>query len=475
MFMIRWTAAVLLLATALPARSQSNKSGPRGAAILEGRFQAAVSHYKSGQYQLAARELERLVHQLPANFEVQELLGLVYSAGNQDQKANPHFAEAVRLKPDSVAARANLAVNLAHLGKASLAEAQFRAALQKAPGDFKANQEFGEFYLHVGRIGTAIPYLENAQRIDPSSYGNGYNLALAYEKTGRLDQARQQIQRLLAWKKTAELHNLLGEVEEKSGNFVTAANEYQQAALMDPSEANIFDWGSEFLLHHTWNPAIRVFSQGLERYPNSARLALGLGLALYWRGEYDDAVKALMRATDLAPSDPHTYYFLSKAYDRAPREADQVMERFRRFAELHPQDARADYYYAMSLWKGKETASSGPYLGQVEALLKKAVRLDPSLAKAHLELGNVYSQQLQYAEAVPEYQRALKADPKLGDACYRLGQAYVHLGQKTLAQKEFLLHQQLYARHLAEVDQEREQVRQFVYSMRGGQSKSEAR
>ena len=115
---------------------------------------------------------------------------------------------------------------------------------------------------------------------------------------------RQLVQDLLKKKNTAELHNLLGEIEEKDGKFVAAANEYEAAAHMDPSESNLFDWGSELLFHRTLEPAIEVFQHATERYPNSPRLSIGLGMALYSRGNYDEAVKSLLRAADLNPCRP---------------------------------------------------------------------------------------------------------------------------------------------------------------------------
>lgn len=434
---------------------------------LDREFKSALAHYNSGQYQQAARELEGLGERLPASFEVQELLGLVYSAEAKDQEARLHFEKAVQLKPDSAAARANLAVNLAKLGENDLAEAEFRKAIALEPHNYDTNHDFGEFYVRAGNLVAAIRYLEEAQRMDPSSYENGYDLAMAYEQTSQLSQARRLIHELLNRKETAELHNLLAAVEEKAGDYLAAANEYQRAAHMDPSESNLFDWGSELLLHHTLDPAIQVFSQGLERFPNSPRLAVGLGLAFFWRGSYDDAVEALLKATDLTPSDPRAYYFLSKAYDMSPRQADEVIRHFQRFAQLQPRDARALFYYGMSLWKGKRTQSSGALLDQVESLLKRALSLDPSFTEAHLQLGNLYSQERKYVEAVPEYQRALKLDPNIPDAHYRLGQAYVHLGQKELAQREFHVHQVLYEKHLAEIDEQRAKIRQFIYSMKG--------
>ena len=467
MFAFRWLTAGLVLFAALSPSRAASQADTEGGKALDSRFQSALAHFNSGQYPTAQQELEALARTLPNSFEVQELLGLVYSAEGHEEKATAPLEQAVGLRPQSGEARNNLATNLVRRGKTSLAEKEFKKVVELEPESFDANHNLGAFYLRTARIAAAIPYLEKAQSQTPAAYDNGYDLALAYQQTGRLPEARGQIQELLKQKDTAELHNLLAEVEEKAGNYVTAVNQYELAAHMDPSESNLFDWGAEFLLHQTPNPAIEVFAQGLKRYPNSPRLAVGLGLALYLRGSYDEAVKALLRGADLDPSDPRAYYVLSKAYDRAPGQADEVVEHFRRFAELRPADAQATFYYAMSLWKGRRPETSQAYLDQVESLLKKAIALNPSSPEAHLQLANLYSQRRQFAEAVPEYQQALRLSPNIPDAHFRLGQAYVHLGKKDLAQKEFQLHQQFYAQHLAEIDKRRSEIRLFVYSMKG--------
>ncbi len=261
----------LAVISATGAAAQQNRD-------LDREFQAAVAQYDSGQYTEAAARLENLVREAPESFEVHELLGLVYSAQSQDAKANEHLMKAVRLKPDSVPARTNLAANLAHLGKLELATEQFKKAVELEPRNFDTNHNLGESYVRSGKVAAAAPFLEKAQQINPSSYDNGYDLSLAYIQISRLAEARRLIQDLLKRKNTAELHNLLGEVEEKDGKFVPAANEYEIAAHIDPSESNLFDWGSELLLHRTLGPAVEVFQQATGRYPSSQRLMIGLGM-----------------------------------------------------------------------------------------------------------------------------------------------------------------------------------------------------
>jgi tetratricopeptide (TPR) repeat protein len=431
---------------------------------LNRQFQSAVAQYDAGKYPEAAAQLEKLLPRTPNSFEVHELLGMVYASLSQDAKAIEQLQAAVRIKPDSAAARTNLAASLSRAGSAQLAGEQFRKALDLEPEDFSANHNLAEFYVQSGRIADARPLLEKAQQIDPSSYDNGYDLAQADLLTGRLADARLVIRQLLEKKSTGELHSLLGEVEEKDGKYVAAANELETAAHMDPSEDNLFNWGSELLLHRTYDPAIEVFRAATRRYPNSPRLQIGLGMALYARGLYEDAVKALLTAADLAPSDPRCYQFLSKAYDSSPQQADEVIQRFRRYAELEPGNALAQYYFAMSLWKGRRAEDASLDVKTIESLFQKSIALDEKIPESHLQLGSLYADEHDYAKSIPELQRALELDPNLPDAHYRLGTDYVHEGEKDRAEAEFATYQKLRAEHLAEVDKERAEVQQFVYS-----------
>jgi tetratricopeptide (TPR) repeat protein len=432
--------------------------------LLDQEFQSAVAQYHAGNYTLAATQLEKLSASAPNSFEIHELLGLVYAAQSKHDNSVEQLQIAVRLKPDSAAARTNLATSLLHSGKSDLAEEQFREALILEPNDYQANHNLSEFYIQSGKLPQALPLLEKAQQIQPSSYENGYNLALAYFLTGRLSESRQLVQTIAQQNNTGELHNLLGKINEKEGKFVEAANEFATATRMDPSEDNLFVWGSELLLHRTYEPAIQVFQQATQRFPNSPRLWIGLGMSLYSRGRYEDSIKALLTAADLNPTDPRCYLFLSKAYLSSPNQADDVIQRFRRYAELQPNNALAQYYYAVSLWKGKRAEASSINYQQVEALLQKSIALNGKLAEAHLQLGILYSNQHQYAKSFPEYTQAVALDPSLPDAHYRLGQYYVRAGEKERAQQEFQTFQQLQAHHQAEIDKERAEVRQFVYS-----------
>lgn len=320
-------------------------------------------------------------------------------------------------------------------------ERRLADAARRNPDNFDAQYQLASFYLQHGKLKAALPFLERACAIDPAHYESGHDLALAWLETGKLDQARAQIARMMSAKETAELYNLLGNVEERAGNFLAAADQYQRAAHMEPTEEHLFDWGNNLLQLHAYEEAAQVFTASIARYPESARLYVGAGIAQYSRGQYDDAVKSFCRAADLAPADPRPYQFLGEMYGVAPALGGEVTERLARFAKTHPQNALAQFHYAMNLWKGQADAPGN--LRQVEALLRRAVMLDRKLAKGYLELGILLSDQQRHKEAIQELQSAARLEPDLAQAHYRLAQAYQRTGETALAAKEMEIFERL--------------------------------
>ena len=185
-------------------------------------------------------------------------------------------------------------------------------------------------------------------------------------------------------------------------------------------------------------------------------------MADYSRGKYSDAISSLLEAADLKPDDFRCYVFLSKAYLSSPSQAEEVIARFRRYAALEPDNALAQYYYAIGLWKGRRLETPDVDYKSVEALLQRSIELNGSIAETHLQLGILYNDEQQYAKSMAEYERALQLDPMLADAHFRLGRYYLRAGEKERAEAEFATFKKLQAEHQAHTDQERANVQQFV-------------
>jgi tetratricopeptide (TPR) repeat protein len=374
--------------------------------------------------------------------------------------------ETLTLEPENASKAATAAPAQASVAR-SATEKELRQNLQRAPRSFDANRELGEFCLRAQKFGEAISYLKQAYAINSADNANAYDLAQAYSAAGEYAQARRRVEELLKRENKAEFHRLLGEICERMDDPLGAVREYEQAVRLDPSEPNYFAWGTELLYHRAVEPAIQVFSQGSQAHPKSARLLMGLAVALYARGSNAQAAQRLGEASDLDPAAPGPYLFMGRMESAVRAPIPGVQEKLARFLRLHPDDAFANYYYAVSLWKRDRISSLAGSTARVEALLRRAIELDPKLAAAYLQMGILDSDRQNFPEAIRAFQQAIKIDPSLEEAHYRLAQAYTRNGDEAKAKDEFRLYEQLDRQKAAETQIERRKIQQFVIVLRG--------
>jgi tetratricopeptide (TPR) repeat protein len=177
--------------------------------------------------------------------------------------------------------------------------------------------------------------------------------------------------------------------------------------------------------------------------------------------------------------------------------SEDSVERLRRFAQLQPDNALANYYYAVSLWKESviaadtdaEAEHDAERVKRVESLLQKATHLDPKLGAAYLQLGILYSQRADFSSAISAYRRAIavgseavspeevkpqfaspQLDEKLDEAHYRLAQAYLRTGDKASAQEELQLHAEISKKIKEDTARERREIQEFVISLQNQNS-----
>jgi tetratricopeptide (TPR) repeat protein len=260
-----------------------------------------------------------------------------------------------------------------------------------------------------------------------SAYTDGYDLALNYiaSEGARSPGAQAQV-----------LDRNFDEFEPSRFGRKVTGNRLHKTPALPPNltEDQFLSHGSELLLQKQFADAAGIFKAGIARFPESAKLQSGLGVADYACGRYDEAVRNLLRATDLAPLDPRPYRLLAMAYNASKLQSEEVSKRLERWTRLEPANALAYYYQALALWKGMPVEHSDT--SRVEGLLKRAAELDPRLADAPLQLGNLYAEQGRYGEAIREYQQAIKLQPDLAVAHYRLAQVYRRTGDKSAALRE---------------------------------------
>ena len=273
------------------------------------------------------------------------------------------------------------------------------------------------------------------------------------------------IWRLKLWRgaqTNADLHRLLGDLDERTGDPLNAVREYERAATLDPSEQNYFEWGSELLLHRAVAPAVAVFKKGSLAHPDSSRLLVGLGAALFSAGSYDDASRELCHASDLSPDDSTPYLFLGKMDVSSPTLFPCIEGKLARFLKNQPANAWANYYFAMSLVKKDREANNSVDIQQALALLEKSVSLDAKFGEAYLQLGNLYAAQGASDKAIAAYTKAIEATPSLSEPHYRLSLLYKRSGQKAKADQEIQLYKQVDKTEADAAERQRHEIQQFL-------------
>jgi tetratricopeptide (TPR) repeat protein len=377
------------------------------------------------------------------------------------------------LRTSEAFARETLALKSARLKDASAGNApepesaevenKLRTTVQQTPGSFAANHQLGEFYFHSGKAGQAIPPFQAAYQIDPKDFANSYDLALAYSANGDLVSAHDLAAKIPPdAEHPAAVHRLLGELDERSGDPLSAVREFESAATLDPSEPNYFAWGTELLLHRAVSPAMTVFKKGSIAHPTSVRMLVGLSTALYSRGTYDEAARQICHASDLQPDDLTPYLFIGKMQEISPTTLPCSEQKLARFLKNQPGNALANYYFAVALLKRDRDLKTLANSQQAEALLEKSLVIDPQLGEAHLQLGILYAAQGTPNRAIAAYQKATEVAPSLSEPHYRLSQLYRRVGETEKAEQEIQLYTQLEKTEADAVERQRREVQQFL-------------
>lgn len=305
--------------------------------------------------------------------------------------------------------------------------------------NYEANYELAKLLVAENQDREALRYLERASHVIPAD-------SPTHEK--------------------AELHHLLGEVKEKLGDPLGAERDYQNAAGIDPTEPILFDWAADLLLHRAFDPAVEIFSRGSERFPGSVRMQLGLAASWYALGSNDKAFRTLLHVSDLFPDDSDPYMLLGKMQATEATVSPEAADKLAGFVKRHPDNVFAHYYYACALWKMRKEPGETKILVQVESHLKTAVHLDPKFGAAYLQLGILHAEQKDFTQSVSDYRQAINCGLQSEDVHYRLATAYTRLGKTSEAQQEFKLYREAQKHAAAEVERERHELRQFVYTLK---------
>ncbi len=210
-------------------------------------------------------------------------------------------------------------------------------------------------------------------------------------------------------------------------------------------------------------------SQQQTQLDSLSNQALGNGIDLYMKKEYEKAALEFQKSINLSPSSSFTAdatKYLAQTYLKL-NETDKAIEAYKRgiqlnndrddlhldlgnlyFAEDRTAEALAEYKEAVRLNPGGSTShySLGQgYLklekfAEAEKEFRTVQRMEPESAYGNYGLGLTHNKQGNYEKAIEKFEAAIRKNNEFYDAYAEIGYAYADMGEMEKAQEimEFL-------------------------------------
>jgi tetratricopeptide (TPR) repeat protein len=328
-------------------------------------------------------------------------------------------------------------------------------------------QRLTEVLVAHGEFAAAIEELKRAVELDPNRGDLVYNLALAQFKAGHLNDALASAEKCRALGDTADLEDLLGDIQEARGDTLAAGRSYQAAISLAPNQEKYrLSLAVEFIRHKNFDATRVVLKQAEELWPKSWRIQLALGMVEYFAGSDEDASRILVRAAELAP-EPETAlrYVGMIQMDQASPPAPAAVAQLCGYSDRHPNDGKLQYYCGALLFRRDYASGNVSHADEILRRLHIAGNLLAKDAAPHCQIARVYRWRERWQEAREESERCVQMDPNSADGHYRLAQIYQHLGEAERSQLEMSLYKAASQRMADENARRDETMKTFLYTI----------
>lgn len=169
-----------------------------------------------------------------------------------------------------------------------------------------------------------------------------------------------------------------------------------------------------------------VYEQVADADPKNKKAFLGLGECYKAMGENEKALKALLTAAVLDPSDAEALFQLGMLYLDSRKYADAIKQ-FRRVEATNPYYPRTYYFMGRAAF----------FAGDLESALKAAKEeknRNPNLSDPFILTAEIYQAKRQYVECASEYSLAIKMKPFGADIYVKAAQCYRQSGSLEVAE-----------------------------------------
>lgn len=479
-----------IYATTDPARAaQSYESilaaNPQDPGAL---FQLALLRVRQNRLDDAVTLLTRLVAVDPQSFQARSTLAQVQASLGRYAEAEQQFLAALEIQPESERALIELAMLYERWGKADQAAATYGKVLEINPDNHQVRKRLSRLLIQQSRLGEAVTELEELKKRDPDPAEARLGLGLIFLEQDRIDEAITELELLLKERpEMVKVAYYLGLARAKKGdvdgaldafakvgpelpeyvdsrlrmavllveekNDPAAASQVLEEALVHANAAN--DAADTPAAAEPAGPAAEASEDGTPLRAASdpkVRLYRVLAYTKERAGQPLHAIDALEKAKAIAPDDTNVRFDLGVLYDKQGRAPEAEVE-MKAVIERDPRHARALNYL------GYTWAEKGQNLDEAEALIRRALEVDPDDGYYVDSLGWVQFRRGHFDEAVATLEHAVELVPEDPVITEHLGDAYAKAGKKQRAIETY--------RRALELDASKAEVRRKLEELTG--------
>ena len=340
------------------------------------------------------------------------LRGDVYSCAEQFDLAIEQYRQAVKLRPDFIKARSNLAEVLAQEGKYTEAIEHYVEVLRLRPDLPDIYSNLGRVYAQQDKYELAIQNYNESLRLKPDYLPAINNLGTVLKKQGKVSEAIKE------WKKALEIepdyphvHFNMGAVMAEQGKYDEAVSHYNEALRYNPYDYKTY-CGLAAVLEKQGktNEVIKHLYQAQRLAPENPQVHKDLGLALAQQGNLSEAITQLQKALELNPELAAAHYGLADIFLQQSR-VDQALPHFKELLRLEPDKSQTYNKLGMLLAQQGKLGLDAAYFDLAIVYFNRALKLNPQMAQARYNLAEILLQQGKLDESINHAKEYLKLKP----------------------------------------------------------------
>ncbi|TAM96315.1 MAG: tetratricopeptide repeat protein [Rhodanobacteraceae bacterium] len=228
-----------------------------------------VERLEGGDPAGAEAQARKLRDTVPDDSELARLHGVALFMLGRNAEARGAFEEAVRLAPDSIEARGNLASALLTDGDADGAVALLDEVVRVRPGDPALRNNLANALRAAGDDARARDEYLAALAIAPDHFSAIVNLAATELSMGLAGEAAARLRAALARQLHPQALLLLGHALNREHRYAEAQAVYEQAAQLAPNAAQFpYQAGLMADEQHHYTEAVKLYRRALQLDPN---------------------------------------------------------------------------------------------------------------------------------------------------------------------------------------------------------------